>query len=454
MNESNFSFVVMGDSHYANAKYHSRQIKNGVVDDLRRYTWMKSHVTAPLLAEINRLKPSFVLQLGDFAEGGCDNKKYESLEMSESLQFHSVLNAPLFIAKGNHERNPAYQKTVWPFLSKNLGFRLRSNYFSFDNHESAFLLVDSNDLKKGNRQFQWLKKTLAAARNRKHIFICAHSPLFPIARPFFGERNFIEAMLSLLKSHPITAFFCGHTHNQCISIHPVGEQKLLQIKTAPTGFPPLNSIPLAGTRNILDYREAGKYEYCWGYLEDSAPSYFHVEVNNGAARFTHHIFRSGPIGIIESKNGRLRAMKRPKENKAPAIRAGGLKKITSAFLHMGLYDSWKDNKMAMLNGEIIGRIPKAGAFIPRKGIEVPKTQLNLIKPENFIEILNPEKENFTVGAIALEITLRNGKKARTNLSSKIYASTRRWNDWNLKSLCYVRPGKKTGPISLKFGVTR
>ena len=446
----NFTFAVIGDTHYINKKYHQKALRRGLVEDVERYNWMRTHVAPSIFSEIRQHRPEFVVQLGDLAEGGCDADKLSQYEMEEAWGQISYIGAPVFMAKGNHDTEIVYREVILPLLSKNLGTKLKTNYYSFDYDNNSFIFVDYLGLTEGNQQYLWLKGELERCQKADRIFIFAHAPLFPIARPFFSELSFIRPMLNLLEQYPVDVYFCGHTHNQSATLHHYKGKKILQMMGSIIGFPQEELITLKESRNLFCSPE--ECEYYWGFLEDSAPSYFIVKIVRDLTYLSWYVLGKGQQGIIEwGKRGNYHVIKKPKGKRKIPINSSDLKRIKSAYLHMCLYGSSGENKLVFLNGTEIGSAPIAGAFAPRKGINISKEKIKYIKMENTIEIHNPDKELFTTGSICLEITLDNGQKVRTNVSPYIYTTTHKWDNWGLDILRYVEPGRMIGPIFLKFG---
>ena len=142
-------------------------------------------------------------------------------------------------------------------------------------------------------------------------------------------------------------------------------------------------------------------------------------------------------------------IKKPKVALTPSISSCQLKQITSARLHLALYNSKNLKKSVWLNGEKVGLIPIGNSFAPQS-IKIPPEKFNLIKMKNIIEIENPAKEQFLIGGLHLEIILKGDKKSYTNVSPYLYTTSKQWDDWGVKELCYFKPEEMIGPITLKF----
>lgn len=455
-----FSFAVLGDTHYINEKYHKRVLNNKVRDfdtidtiqDNKRYVWMTNNILTPIITEIKQCKPNFLIQLGDFVQGECDDYNSSKFEMEEALEIFSSLGIPIFILKGTHEGSlpepggKAYRDVVLPFLSGQVRRILKKNYYSVDYENSHFILLDY--LQFTQEQYEWLEKDLRTHQNKKHIFIFAHPPLFPIARPFFTEKNFTERIIPLFKRYSIDAYFCGHTHNKSLSLHRLREAKILQIMTCPIGFPGEEPIPLEQVRVLLT---SSLDDYYWGYLEYSTPDWLLVKVQEKKVTLNWYLLGKGNQGIIEwEKSGEVKVIKKPKGKPKITIDPSDLKEIKSARLYLSFYNSYDPKKPVFLNGQMIGYAPVTSSFTAGEMVEIPGNKFVAIQPVNKVEIYNPKKELFCVGGIFLEITLNDGRKIRTNASPYIYTTSKEWDNWNLKVLHYIEPGKTISPAILEF----
>ncbi|MDD5697970.1 MAG: metallophosphoesterase [Victivallaceae bacterium] len=446
-----FSFAVISDTHYLNKAYHKSQLERGITDDLTRYDWVSRNVLKAFMAEISSFAPRFVLLTGDFIEGGCDSEAATVSEMREAMALLSGPEVPLFLIKGNHDPDAAYRKTVWPYLSEKLGNRITANYYSFSCDNCHFIIIDCGDFETG-KQYLWLKDQLRRYSGEKYVFVFGHSPVFPVARPFFCELEFHRRMVKLLQEYRVDAYFCGHTHNHGLSLHKLNARnRVLQLKIASTGFPDQH-LNLEEWRTLLDY-PGFPYDFLWGFLEDSAPGYLLAEVFEEKIRISHYVFGKTLCGAIEHKrNADDRIFPR---KPFPAV-AGGCGavvpgNIEAAYLHLCVYNSTGKNKAVILNGTHIGNIPPGDSYSARKKITLPVSCFAGIKLENTLEISNPEQELFTTGSLVLELVLKDKRRMLSTVAPDIYTTANRWDSWQLNVLKHFRPGETIGPVYLKFG---
>jgi len=445
-----FSFAVLGDIHYLERKYHKEALNgNKGLDekqDVERYLWMSENVFIPMMEEIKKYNPDFICQTGDITQGGCEDPLDNIPEMNDALEILTSLGKPVLFAKGNHDNSISYKKVILPYLSGVLKQYLTENYYTFQHNDSCFLFVDDSNFSVGSEQYNWMKEELENNKDKNNIFLFAHSPLFPVARLFFTDRGFVEAILPLLSKNPIKGYFCGHTHNQCLTDHILGDNRIFHAKSSIIGYP-WDGLPLDKVRHLT----AGDYVYHWGCLEDTCPSWLYVEVDGSEGKLSWQVFPSRKLGALKwFESGRLEVRHDIDMNAFLSINRGELEHIKSASLHMAMYGSRNMNKSLWLNGSKIGYLPQGGAFAPRKTLKIPDNQLSLIKWENIVEIDNPDKELFLIGGIYIEVTLGSGRKSITHVAPNFYTTSHQWDKWNIRELKFFEPGNKIGPVKLNF----
>ncbi len=156
------------------------------------------------VAECNRLRPDFVICVGDLIEG------FEDDEAELQAQWEAVdavtrrLEAPFFYCPGNHDVNGQAARRIYTRRHGRDG----RTYYSFSYRGCHFIVLDSSALLGGaaqvaRAQWEWLKSDLAACGAARRVFVFAHHPLWTFAN---GKR-----VLRLLDGGRTTVF-CGHTH--------------------------------------------------------------------------------------------------------------------------------------------------------------------------------------------------------------------------------------------------
>ncbi|OPX24145.1 MAG: hypothetical protein B1H04_02680 [Planctomycetales bacterium 4484_123] len=159
---------------------------------------------ARAVAEINRLRPDFVMCVGDLIEGYKKDPAIIRQQWREIDELTKRLHAPFFYCPGNHDIEYGPTRKMYTALHGTGG----KTYYSFDYRGCHFVVLDTtaivNDLREvADAQWAWLAKDLARARGARHVFIFYHHPLF--GRPAWAR---IRKLLDPAK----TTVFTGHRH--------------------------------------------------------------------------------------------------------------------------------------------------------------------------------------------------------------------------------------------------
>lgn len=214
-NGSLFSFAVIADTHVnpddgqSSSPWQANRLAN----------WRARSV----VAQLNALKPDFVVHLGDMVHPVPSQDAY----VAAARRFHSLfseLQMPLHLVPGNHDEGD--KPIAWtPAVAVNQHFlaiyreQFGKNFYAFDHRDCRFIIIDSQILNSGlideHDQWTWFETQLATGQR---IFLFKHYPLFlhdadehehydNVAEP--ARSRFLE----LLQRRPVEALFCGHVHN-------------------------------------------------------------------------------------------------------------------------------------------------------------------------------------------------------------------------------------------------
>jgi len=204
--------------------------------------WGTGLYGAPKIADQMRQLGRFdvLLHLGDVYYAGTKDEVQErmiDIWPKEAGETTRVLNS-------NHEM---YSGGYGYFDLEFKAFGQNSSYFAFQNHDWLLVCLDSayvdHDL--DSQQVGWLNTVLSQGEKRK-IVLFSHQQLF--SRLNSQGPKLKKALLHLLESKLITAWYWGHEH-QCVLYDPHPDYKLLArclgnggipeprkdiVKTAPT----------------------------------------------------------------------------------------------------------------------------------------------------------------------------------------------------------------------------
>jgi serine/threonine-protein phosphatase CPPED1 len=177
---------------------------------------MESELYMKAVAEINRLKPEFVVITGDLVHDPDDEN-----QISEFKDLTGKIDPgiPVYILPGNHDIGQVPDKESLKKYEKNYG----DDKFAFSHKGSLFIGMNTSlikaDLDKFEaKQFKWLKKQLKKARSSSHILVFGHYPFF--IKSFDEPENYSNIQLkhrvkylSLFEENEVDAIFSGHLHN-------------------------------------------------------------------------------------------------------------------------------------------------------------------------------------------------------------------------------------------------
>jgi len=197
-----FFFVAIADTQLG--------FGNGVSEDAATFRNAVEH--------INRLKPAFVIILGDLINTKRDYKQTRAFwQVAGGIR----KDVPLYLLPGNHD--------VGEPTSENISSYERlfgKDHYAFTFRGTEFIVLNSSLIQNPNAspdltaaQRTWLEGTLAAAQSRRadHIFICTHFPWF-ITTPDEKDEYFnIPRLqrgeyLELMKRFGVDYALSGHLH--------------------------------------------------------------------------------------------------------------------------------------------------------------------------------------------------------------------------------------------------
>ncbi|MHB1456277.1 MAG: metallophosphoesterase family protein [Armatimonadota bacterium] len=174
-----------------------------------------------LVQSANRLKPDFVLSIGDMILG-ADSEA----EMKLFDKMNAKLKNPLYPVIGNHETNQTeYDMKLNKAFTDAYG-RDRANY-TFEVGGILFIAMDNsgtpmtNTTNAGKRRREWLRRVLESAPDKPKIIAC-HIPLVPLREGpvlaksfgFCSEYAHDQELIDLINAHAdtIITVLSGHLH--------------------------------------------------------------------------------------------------------------------------------------------------------------------------------------------------------------------------------------------------
>jgi predicted phosphodiesterase len=158
-----------------------------------------------IVTEIARLRPDFVMNVGDMIEGYTDDSTKLKKEWAEYDSIVKGLGAPLYRTPGNHDITTDLAE---PYYRRFSG----KPYYSFDHNNIHFIILDvsrwesSRDLPK--EQLDWLTDDLKQHQTAAQTMVFFHKPFWQATL----AQNKPDTLHGIFKKYGVDAVFNGHFH--------------------------------------------------------------------------------------------------------------------------------------------------------------------------------------------------------------------------------------------------
>jgi serine/threonine-protein phosphatase CPPED1 len=171
------------------------------------------------IAEINLLKPKFVVVTGDLVNNRTDTNQIKAFKRLTSLISKKI---PVYILPGNHDVGQIPDKEKLDFYFKHH----TADKFNFRYKDLQFIGINSSLINSGiaaeSDQLEWLKKVLSENSNATRKIVFTHHPFF-IAD--INEKDSYSNIplqkrldyMQLFKDHGVIMIFAGHYHNNAFA---------------------------------------------------------------------------------------------------------------------------------------------------------------------------------------------------------------------------------------------
>lgn len=158
-----------------------------------------------VLEEIQRMKPDFVLTVGDMIQGYTDDTITIKDEWEEYLKLIEPLTAPIYFTPGNHDIADSVSRELY---KRYIG----EPYYSFDVRGVHFISLDNaipdviEDF--ATEQIDWLAQDLENNKGALYTIVHFHKP-FWIETVAKGEPDTLHYLFA---KYGVDAVFTGHYH--------------------------------------------------------------------------------------------------------------------------------------------------------------------------------------------------------------------------------------------------
>lgn len=159
-----------------------------------------------IVEEVARLRPDFVMTVGDMIEGFTDDSVQLAEQWQEYRYLISPLVAPIHFTPGNHELSSDRAAAAY---KENVG----RTYYSFNFDRVHIVVLDVARWETAEEmppeQLAWLEKDLKTFKNSLYTMVFMH-------KPFWWEtvvHSRPDTLHSLFKKYGVDAVFAGHFHD-------------------------------------------------------------------------------------------------------------------------------------------------------------------------------------------------------------------------------------------------
>jgi predicted phosphodiesterase len=158
-----------------------------------------------IVLEVERLKPDFVLTVGDAIQGYSDDSVAIKQEWEEYKNIISKLSMPIYFSPGNHDITT---DSMLPFYERYIGIP----YYSFDVKGLHFIVLDVSRWEKSSElppgQLDWLINDLKKNQKAIYTIVFYHKPFW--ADEIASGKP--DTLHSIFRNYGVDAVFNGHTH--------------------------------------------------------------------------------------------------------------------------------------------------------------------------------------------------------------------------------------------------
>ena len=217
-------FGIVTDCHYAKIPYAKRKYPVGDA----AYSESAAKL-AEFVAVMNREKPDFAIELGDFKDLGPDKESTIGY-LEEIERVFAGFDGPRYHVAGNHDFDCLTREEFFSRIP-NAGQVSRTGYYSFFRNGVKFVVLNAcfdsalkpydcsnpwNDANVPPEELKWLENELQAAPERVVVF--CHQCLTSAFEPQHVVKNAAQVRAILEKSGKVKAVFTGHQHSGLIDI--------------------------------------------------------------------------------------------------------------------------------------------------------------------------------------------------------------------------------------------
>lgn len=195
--------ILLSATGLVTAENHNTPIRFAILGD--RTGSVVDGVYESIVAEIERMKPDFVMTVGDMIEGPVTDSAECVRRWEEYFKIVEQFSMPIHYTPGNNDIETKIMATMYQHY-------LGNPYYSFDVNDIHFTIIDNSrwDFVKDcpPEQLAWIKDDLRKAQSARYRLVFAHKPFWYNNLPFGRE----DMLHNILVENKVNNVFCGHFH--------------------------------------------------------------------------------------------------------------------------------------------------------------------------------------------------------------------------------------------------
>ncbi|MFC2125208.1 metallophosphoesterase family protein [Bacteroidota bacterium] len=212
-------FGMVADPHYA---------ETDPLNSSNRYYKHSDEKLEAAISLFNAEKLDFIIELGDFKDQDAKPNKMNTLRYLRDIEkVFTSFDGPRYHVLGNHDMDSISKKEFQENV-ENTGISKEEYYYSFDQKDFHFVVLDANFTKSGRhysrgnfdwtdsninpRQLKWLKNDLANTDKPTIVFVHHRLDTPHAQHKIYCIRNASKVRAVLEKSGKVAAVFHGHDH--------------------------------------------------------------------------------------------------------------------------------------------------------------------------------------------------------------------------------------------------
>ncbi len=158
-----------------------------------------------IVGEIERLKPDFVVTVGDMIEGPENDEQRLRAKWAEYDSIISRLSMPIYLTPGNNDIESDFMEDFYPKIEGR-------PYHSFDVNYLHFIILDNSRWSSSDElpgeQLNWLIDDLVKNIKARFTFVFYHKPFWETSI----ADGAADTLHTLFRKYGVDAVFSGHYH--------------------------------------------------------------------------------------------------------------------------------------------------------------------------------------------------------------------------------------------------